>query len=398
MIKYAKFWKNSYYMNRIILTLISVFWFSAVFAAPVILPKAPRLAADAWVLMDFESGQVIASNDPDAQLAPASLTKMMTSYVASYELKQGNISQDELVTISENAWATKFPGSSVMFIEVGKQVSVEDLLKGIVIQSGNDASVAIAEHIAGTEEGFAQVMNYHAKRLGMNNTNFVNSTGLPGKNHLSTARDLAILARYLIKDFPEDYKTYSEPSFTFNGIKQHNRNELLSDASLNVDGIKTGFTDKAGYCLVSSGVKENMRLISVVLGTKSKAARKQESKKLLTYGFRYYETVSPVPVAETLHTEKVWLGETEQVNLGIFEPIKITIPKGQRQNLKASMKINGELEAPISKGQIVGSIILKLDGAEILELPLLALDDVEEGGFFSRMMDNISREVSSWFD
>ncbi len=386
-------------MRLISIVVCLLFVAPSLWAAPTITPKAPRLAAEAWVLMDYESGQIIAQHNADKQLPPASLTKMMTSYAIAHEIKEGNISEQDMVTVSENAWASnpKFNGTSLMWIEVGKQVSVAELHKGIIIQSGNDATVAMAEYIAGSESGFAAVMNYHAERLGMTSSHFGNSHGLPGANNVSTARDLAVLGQALIRDFPEEYAVYAEPSYVYNNITQYNRNELLSDPSLNVDGIKTGFTDAAGYCLVASAQKDGMRLISVVLGTNSKKSRKQESKKLLTYGFRYFETVSPIKVGETLYSEKVWLGDREQVNLGVLDAVKITIPKGQRDKLKASMKINGDLEAPISKGQEVGQIVLKLGEDEVLVKPLIALHDVAEGGFFSRMMDHISRKVSSWF-
>ena len=360
-------------------------------------PAPPVLSAKGYILIDYKSGQVIAESNSDERLEPASLTKMMTSYVVSAELAKGNISINDDVTISENAWAKNFPGSSVMFIEVGKQVSIEDLLKGVVIQSGNDASVALAEHVAGSEDAFAQVMNHYAAQLKLNGTHFVNATGLPHAEHYTTARDMALLGRALIRDYPGEYELYKVKKFTFNNIPQYNRNRLLWDKSLEVDGIKTGHTEAAGYCLVSSAIKDDMRLIAVVMGTASESARKSESKKLLTYGFRFFETVMPLKAGSSVHQARVWGGEHEQAKLGILEDLWMTIPRGKRQQLKANYVVNEELEAPLNKGQVVGKIFFQMDGKDIAEFPLVALEDIAEGGFWSRTSDSLSRWIKGLF-
>ena len=280
--------------------------------AAVVTPPAPSVAAEGFLLTDFETGHVIASKNADMQLAPASLTKIMTIYVIGKELQAGNISLDDEVTISENAWAKKFPDSSKMFIEVGTQVSVRDLLRGIVVQSGNDACVAMAEHVAGSESAFASMMNAHTASLGMTGSHWVNAHGLHDPDHYTTPRDMAILSRALIAETPEMYKIYSEKEFTYNGIKQYNRNSLLWDKSLNVDGIKTGHTSDAGYSLITSAEQGGMRLISVVMGTDSERARKVENKKLLKYGFRFYETLTHTKlVIVSLLTASIWVIERQ---------------------------------------------------------------------------------------
>ncbi len=364
-----------------------------------ITPAAPELAAKSYILMDFDSGKIIAMHNADMPLPPASLTKMMTSYVVSAEIESGNLNLSDMVHISENAWAQNpiFKGSSLTWIEVNTEVSVEDLLKGVIIQSGNDASVALAEHIAGSEEVFANLMNQHAARLGMLNTHFVNSNGLPAEGHTSTAKDLAILSAAMIRDFPNEYKYYKEKWFTFNKIKQPNRNSLLWDQSLAVDGIKTGHTEAAGYCLVSSAVKNNMRLISVILGTKSKQSRKNESKKLLSYGFRFFETIKPLQAGVRLHQQQIWMGEKEQVSLGIAKDIYLTIPRGSAKKVKARYVVEKDLEAPINKGQLVGKIFFTINDKTIAEHPLVALEGVKQAGFFGRMSDKVVRWFSSLF-
>jgi len=379
--------------------LLSVFLLSLSLIANAIVPAAPELSAKSYVLMDFDSGKILVENNADLPLPPASLTKMMTSYVVSAEIADGNLKLSDKVHISKNAWAQNplFQGSSLTWIEVNTEVSVEDLLKGVIIQSGNDASVALAEHIAGSEDVFADLMNQHAARLGMTNSNFENSNGLPAEGHLSTARDLAILTAAMIKNFPEEYAYYKEKWFTFNGIKQPNRNSLLWDESLNVDGVKTGHTEAAGYCLVSSATKNGMRLISVVLGTKSKNGRKVEGKKLLSYGFRFFETVKPLEAGKQLHQQKIWMGEKEIVNLGIAKDIYLTIPRGKAKKLKARYVVEKELEAPIVKGQLVGKVFFTLGDEKLAEHPLVALEEVEEAGFFGRISDSVSRWFGSLF-
>lgn len=368
---------------------VSAFCFSSQLVAQSVMPQPPEVASKGHILIDYETGRVLSEFNADMSLAPASLTKMMTSYVIGLEIKNGNISPDDMVTVSEKAWARNFPGSSLMFIEVGSQVSVADLNKGIIIQSGNDACVAMAEHIAGSESAFVDLMNAHAKRLGMDSTRFANSHGLPNGEHYTTPRDMAKLSVALIRDVPEEYAIYAEKEFTYNGIRQYNRNSLLWDRSLEVDGIKTGHTTEAGFSLITSGTREGMRLVSVVMGTNSERARQAENKKLLTYGFRFFETFSPYQAGEKFAEQRVWKGEAEQIQLGILEPAMITIPRGQRKNLKADFTLNQQLVAPITKGQVVGNIYLRLENEDIAEYPLVALEDVAEGGFFRRMIDYI---------
>jgi D-alanyl-D-alanine carboxypeptidase (penicillin-binding protein 5/6) len=362
-------------------------------ASAQILPSAPQINAKGYFLVDYTTGKVIAEGEPDTKLAPASLTKMMTSYVIGVEIEAGNISPDDKVTISEKAWAKNFPGSSVMFIEVGKQVTVDDLNHGIIIQSGNDACVAMAEHIAGSESAFADLMNAHAEKLSMSNTHFINSHGLDTDEHYTTPRDMATLGAALIRDVPEEYALYKEKSFTYNGIKQYNRNSLLWDASLDVDGIKTGHTSEAGYSLVTSATKEDMRLIAVVMGTDSERARKVESKKLLNYGFRFFETITPYKAGDSFAEQRIWMGNKETVSLGILEDTPITIPRGQRKNLKANFELDKTLEAPLAKGTTVGKLFLQLEGEEIAQYPLVTLEEIEEGSFFSKIYDYLRLQI-----
>ena len=362
-------------------------------ASAQILPSAPQINAKGYFLVDYTTGKVIVEGEPDTKLAPASLTKMMTSYVIGVEIEAGNISPTDMVTISEKAWAKNFPGSSVMFIEVGKQVSVDDLNHGIIIQSGNDACVAMADHIAGSESAFADLMNAHAEKLGMANTHFINSHGLDTDEHYTTPRDMATLGAALIRDVPEEYALYKEKSFTFNGIKQYNRNSLLWDASLDVDGIKTGHTSEAGYSLVTSATKGDMRLIAVVMGTDSERARKVESKKLLNYGFRFFETITPYKAGDSFADQRIWMGNKETVSLGILEDTPITIPRGQRKNLKANFELDKTLEAPLAKGTKVGTLFLQLDGEEISQYPLVTLEEIEEGSFFSKIYDYLRLQI-----
>ncbi|NUZ09703.1 serine hydrolase [Pseudoalteromonas sp. McH1-7] len=368
--------------------------FSIMSASAQIIPSPPQVSAKGYFLMDFTTGKVISEGNADTKLAPASLTKMMTSYVIGTEIEAGNISPTDMVTISEKAWAKNFPGSSVMFIEVGKQVSVDDLNHGIIIQSGNDACVAMAEHIAGSESAFADLMNAHAKKLGMDNTHFVNSHGLDTDEHFTTPRDMATLGAALISDVPAEYALYKIKSFTYNGIKQYNRNSLLWDASLEVDGIKTGHTSEAGFSLVTSAVKDDMRLVAVVMGTESERARKVESKKLLNYGFRFFETITPYQAGDAFADQRVWMGNKETVSLGIMEDTPITIPRGQSKNLKANFELDKTLEAPLAKGTKVGTLFLQLDGEDIAQYPLVTLEEIQEGGFFSKIYDYLRLQIS----
>lgn len=367
---------------------------AAVFSASAqIMPPPPQVNAKGYILVDFTTGKVLAEGNPDDKLAPASLTKMMTSYVIGTEILAGNISPTDMVTISKNAWAKKFPDSSKMFIEVGKQVSVDDLNRGVIIQSGNDACVALAEHIAGTESAFADLMNAHAEKLGLTNTHFVNSHGLDTNEHYTTPRDMAALGAALIRDVPDEYAIYKEKSFTFNGIKQYNRNSLLWDASLDVDGIKTGHTSEAGYSLVTSATKDDMRLIAVVMGTESERARKDESKKLLNYGFRFFETITPYKSGDSFAKQRIWMGDKEEVSLGILQDTPITIPRGKRKDLKATFELDKTLEAPLAKGTKVGTLFLQLDGEEIANYPLVTLEEVGEGSFFSKIYDYLRLQI-----
>lgn len=363
--------------------------------AAVVIPPPPSVAAKGFLLMDFTTGKVIAEENADIQLAPASLTKMMTAYVIGRELQQGTIKNDDLVTISENAWAKNFPDSSLMFLEVGKKVKVSDLNRGIMIQSGNDACVAMAEHIAGSQDAFANMMNTYAQQLGMTSSHYVNAHGLHDADHYTTPRDMAILAAALIRDVPEIYAIYSEKEFTYNNIKQYNRNSLLWDKSLNVDGIKTGHTSEAGYSLITSATQGDMRLVSVVMGTDSEQARKTENKKLLRYGFRFYETITPYKAGESFASQRIYMGDRETVDLGILNDTPITIPRGQRKNLEANFELDKKLEAPLAKGQQVGKVYLQLDGEDVAEYPLVTLQEIKEGGFFDRMVDYVKLKFSS---
>ncbi|CAM2820232.1 serine hydrolase [Vibrio mytili] len=368
-----------------------------VLASPIVVPDSPQIAAKGYVLMDYNSGKVLAEKEMNTKLSPASLTKMMTSYVIGQELARGNISEDDDVTISKNAWAKNFPESSKMFIEVGTTVKVKDLNRGIIIQSGNDACVAMAEHIAGSEDAFVDLMNAWANTLGMSNSHFANVHGLDNPNLYSTPYDMALLGKALIRDVPNEYRIYSQKKFSYNGITQYNRNGLLWDKSMNVDGIKTGHTSNAGYSLVSSATEGQMRLVAVVMGTKDANARKSESKKLLSYGFRFFETVAPHKAGETFVEEKVWMGNKGTVALGLDQDTYVTLPRGEAKNLKASFVLEKELEAPINKGDVVGKLYYQIDGEDIAEYPLMALETVEQGSLFSRMWDYIVLLFKSFF-
>ncbi len=352
-------------------------------AAPLPIPKPPATGAKAYILQDYDSQRIIAEKDSDQSIEPASITKLMTAYAVFTELKNGNINLEDKVTISEKAWRT--PGSR-MFIEVGKQVSVEDLLKGMIIQSGNDATVALAEYVAGSEETFATLMNRHAEELGLTGSHFMNSTGLPDSEHYMSARDIALLAGRLIREFPEYYQWYSQKEFTYNDITQYNRNKLLwRDES--VDGVKTGHTDSAGYCLVTSAKQKDMRLISVVLGTDSENARANASQALLNYGFRFFETHKLYDGGNQLATSRIWKGDTESVSLGIDKPLYATIPRGQYRSLDASMTIDNRIIAPVAAGKPLGTVHVTLGETVIAEQELVALQAINEGSFWQRIMD-----------
>jgi D-alanyl-D-alanine carboxypeptidase (penicillin-binding protein 5/6) len=353
--------------------------------AAVPIPAAPKVAAKNYILIDASSGHVLAEKEADTQVEPASITKLMTSYVIYKEFEAGRLSMDEMVTISEKAWRM---GGSRMYVEVDKQVSVHDLMKGLIIQSGNDATVALAEHIAGTERAFVDLMNQYATTLGMAGTHFENSTGWPAEGHLTTARDIATLAMAVINEFPEHYAWYKEKVFTYNNIKQYNRNKLLwSDDS--VDGIKTGHTESAGYCLVASAVRSDMRLISVVLNTDSEKTRAAVSQSLLNYGFRFFETHRLYAAGEILNRSRVWKGDSEKVSLGLLEDLYVTIPRGTYGQLEAVMDVDANIVAPLDKGSQHGAVRVNLAEEEMLQAPLVALESVSEGSIFQIAKDHI---------
>ncbi|MGA9574900.1 MAG: D-alanyl-D-alanine carboxypeptidase family protein [Lysobacterales bacterium] len=357
------------------------------------IPAPPALGANSYILVDFNSGDTLVESNADMRVEPASITKVMTSYVVFTELASGNIKLTDTVNVSENAWRT---GGSRMFIEPSMTVTVEDLIKGMVIQSGNDASVALAEHLAGTEEAFAGLMNHYAQQLGMTNSHFTNATGLPHEDHYTTARDVATLSIALIAQFPEYYHWYSEKEFSFNNIRQHNRNNLLwRDPA--VDGLKTGHTEAAGYCLASSAKRDGMRLVSVVLGSGSESSRVNESQSLLNYGFRFYETIQLYKAGQELAQGKVWKGETDQVRLGIRDELFVTIPRGRYEDLDAQVEMRPELIAPITEGEEVGQISIRLEDAEIANRGLIALETVPEAGFFGRTWDSMNMWFSNLF-
>lgn len=356
-------------------------------AVPVALPSPPQLAAKAYLLMDYNSGEILFGENTEERLPPASLTKMMTSYVIGQELKAGRIKPTDMVTISKNAWAKNYDDSSKMFIEVGKQVSVDNLNKGIIIQSGNDACIAMAEFIAGSEDSFSSLMNQWATRIGMKDTHFVNAHGLYNADHYSTAHDMARLGQALIRDLPNEYQIYSQKDFTFNGITQHNRNRLLWDKTLVVDGIKTGHVSEVGYNLVASAIQGNTRLISVVIGANSEQERADDSKKLLTYGFRFYQNVEPYKAGAVLATQRVWMGNKSEIRLGTDKDISLMVPRNVAAKLKAEFQLDKELHAPLKQGDVVGTIFLRADGKDLAKYPLVALDTVDEGSIFSRLWD-----------
>lgn len=372
------------------IVLRSALLLMVMFALPVqaakITPAPPQVAARAYIVIDADTGKVIMANREEERFPPASLTKMMTSYILESELTKGNVSKTDLVPISVKAW--RAPGSR-MFIQEGTQVLLSDLMKGIVIQSGNDASVAVAEYIAGSESAFADMMNQHAVLLGMNNSHFMNATGLPAEEHYSSAKDLALLAQAIIQNYPEHYGVYSEKYFTYNKIRQPNRNKLLwRDDS--VDGLKTGHTEAAGYCLVASAKRDGMRLITVVMGTSSEEARAQESQKLLAYAFRYFRTHKLYDAGQVLETTRVWAGQQDQLNVGLIKDMAITIPRGESEQLQAVLDLDKVIKAPIQKGQSFGTLKVMLEGKLVAEAPVVALESINEAGLLQRIWDAIA--------
>ena len=363
--------------------LVLLFAASSVQASMV--PAAPQIEGTGYILMDAHSGHIIAQRNADEKLPPASLVKIMTDYIAAHEISRGNLSLRDRATVSVKAWRM---GGSRMFIRENTQVSIEELIKGVIIQSGNDAAVALAEHIAGSEDAFVDLMNQHARRLGMNNTRFQNATGWPAENQYSTARDMALLAQALIREHPDNYALYREKSYTYNNITQQNRNLLLwRDDS--VDGLKTGHTNEAGYCLVASAKRDNTRLISVVMGTSSEQARARESQKLLNYGFRFFETYNAYDAGENLTPVRVWQGSSDEVNLGPDKDLVLTIPRGSHDKLNAEISLHSNVRAPINAGDTLGNVIISMNGETLLESPLVALSDVERGGFFKRIWHSV---------
>ncbi|MEG5843790.1 D-alanyl-D-alanine carboxypeptidase DacA [Enterobacter hormaechei] len=365
------------------------------------IPGVPQIDAESYILIDYNSGKVLAEQNADARRDPASLTKMMTSYVIGQAMKAGKFKETDLVTIGNDAWATGnpvFKGSSLMFLKPGMQVPVSQLIRGINLQSGNDACVAMADFAAGSQDAFVGLMNSYVSALGLKNSHFQTVHGLDAEGQYSSARDMALIGQALIRDVPNEYSIYKEKEFTFNGIRQTNRNGLLWDNSLNVDGIKTGHTDKAGYNLVASATEGQMRLISAVMGGRTFKGRETESKKLLTWGFRFFETVNSLKAGKEFASEPVWFGDNDRASLGVDKDLYLTIPRGRMKDLKASYVLNTtELHAPLQKNQVVGTINFQLDGKTIDQRPLVVLEEIPEGNFFGKIIDYIKLMFHHWF-
>ena len=380
--------KGMFRQNITVLSFFLLFFISGilltnVFASPI--PKPPNPNIKSYVLMDYDSGMIIASKNPALMLPPASITKIMTSYIAFLELDNQALSLEDKITVSEKAWKT---GGSKMFIEVGKKIRVSDILQGIITSSGNDASVALAEHISGDEETFSIYMNQIATNMGLKNTNYVNSTGLPSDQLYTSAEDVAVLSRNLIKNFPNRYELYSKKEYIFNEIKQFSRNKLLY-VDDSVDGIKTGFTKKAGYCLVSSAKRANRRLISVVMGAKSPDQRTAISKSLLEYGFRFYETHKIFEKDNVVFNARIFDGEEQEIKLGVLEKQYISVPRRSIKKIKKTYIIDKNLTAPVSKGENVGYVAIELDNEVVTKINLYALEDIQLGGLYRRTLDSI---------
>lgn len=353
------------------------------------IPDAPSIDAKSWALMDYDSGTVLASSNPDERVEPASITKVLTTYVVFEELKKGRIKLSDEAVISEKAWRQGIDSSeSRMFLDVGSHVKIEDLLHGVITQSGNDASVALAEHVGGSEDAFADLMNSTAKRIGMKNSHFANAPGMPDSQHYTTAADLTLLGASLIREFPDYYPWFSRPEFVYHGIKQQNRNMLLT-MDHSVDGIKTGHTEAAGYCLLSSAKREDRRLIAAVMGTASQKYRAEASLALLNWGFRFFENTRLLGPEKPAGTVRVWKGLANEVAVGTLEPITMALPRGTVGKIEATPSVTGRLIAPLVKGQVVGSVAISRDGKAISSQPLVVLNDVPAGGFFKRLWDSI---------
>ncbi|MCG9595394.1 D-alanyl-D-alanine carboxypeptidase [Vibrio sp. Isolate25] len=387
--------KKTFLLKAALLSSIAVSL--SALAAPSIIPDPPTLGAKGYVLIDYNTGQVLVEKNAKIKLNPASLTKLMTAYVAGQEVKAGNITLDDQVVISKNAWAKNFPDSSKMFIEVGTTVPLIDLYRGLIVQSGNDASVAIAEYVAGSEDAFVNLMNSWAEKLGLENTAYTNPHGLDSNGLYSTPLDIARLGQAIIRDLPDIYPLYSETSYTYNGITQYNRNGLLRDRSMNVDGMKTGYTSGAGYSLATSATNGDMRLIAVVMGASSTKSRESESKQLLSYGFRFFETVSPTKAGDIVTEAKVWMGEQDKLSVGVEQDIYMTLPKGSAGKLTAEVEFDRELVAPIRSGEKVGKIIYGVEGEDVATVDLVAQTDMDEGSLFKKVLDWFKRLISSWF-
>ena len=364
--------------------------------AATVLSNPPELNNKSYVLMDFETGQILAAKNENEKLAPASMTKMMTSYIIEQKLLSGELTEDEKVRMNESAWCRGSSTESCMYVPLNGTATAVEMLRGIIIQSGNDASKAMAEHIAGNEGTFAHMMNQEAKRIGMTNTHFVNSTGMPAEGHVSTAKDMAILAKHIIHDSSKYYPIYAEKEFSFNGIKQGNRNALLyTDPS--VDGLKTGHTNEAGYCLTTSAKRGDLRLISVIFGAPDIQARATQTRELLAWGYANFEAKNVQPAKQTLAKAKVWFGQESEVQIGLAENFTLTMPKGKADAIKTQLVVQPKLTAPLKAGQVVGKYVATLDGKVIAEKPLVALQAVEEAGFFSRLIDHIKQFFSNLF-
>ncbi|UIZ98386.1 D-alanyl-D-alanine carboxypeptidase PBP5/6 [Acinetobacter johnsonii] len=364
--------------------------------AATVLSSPPELNNKSYVLMDYETGQILASKNENEKLAPASMTKMMTSFIIEQKLLAGELTEDEKVRMNESAWCRGSSSESCMYVPLNGTATALEMLRGIIIQSGNDSSKAMAEHIAGNEGTFVHMMNTEAKRIGMTNTSFMNSTGMPAEGHYSTAKDMATLAQHIIHDSSKYYPIYSEKEFTFNGIKQGNRNALLyTDPS--VDGLKTGHTDEAGYCLTTSAKRGPMRLISVIFGAPSMQERATQTREILAWGYANFETKNVQAANQVLAKSKVWFGKENDVQIGLAETFNVTMPKGQANAIKTQLVVQPKLTAPLKKGQVVGKYVASLDGKVIAEKPLVALKDVEEAGFFARMLDHIKQFFSNLF-
>ncbi|EKO3830476.1 D-alanyl-D-alanine carboxypeptidase [Vibrio harveyi] len=384
-------------LTRITLTCLLLQTISAP-AMAVVTPNPPQLQAKGYVLMDFQSGAIIAEQNARAGLAPASLTKLMTAYVVGQEIKSGRLQWDDKVTVSENAWSAKFPDSSKMFIQPKDEITVANLMRGVIIQSGNDACVALAEHVAGSEGAFVALMNGWADKLSLNDTYFVNSHGLDSEGIQTSPNDMATLMQSIINDVPEVYALYSEKVFKWNKITQYNRNKLLWDKSMDVDGGKTGYTSNAGYSLVSSAKQGKMRLISVVMGTPSKQSRISQSKNLLSYGFRFYDTKQVAKQGEVQASAKVWKGDVSEIDLGFAQDAYLTLPRSLTAGLDKSVVVNEPLIAPIAKGDVVGKVVWKSDDKTVASYPLVSNQAVEEGSWIGKLWDSLVLWVKSLFN